>query len=441
MEGPLIGLFCLAIPPTVLAISVYIFFYHHASSETKPKPLAVIFAPSARPPTILEEDEDSDSPIVESSPQYPEDWHHSKKIYELERRAIFSKQWLFVTHRSRFAKPGDYHAFQMASYPFFVILGKDHVIRAFHNVCRHRAYTITKKKSGSSTVLGCRYHGWSYDTRGRLVKAPAFEDVENFDKSKNSLFELHVHTTSQGFVFVNLSSEAQVLSPNVAGIDLLARGWRISERSAPLTQLEFDADLNWKQAVDYFERNGFATVPLLKNGWKNFFASRVPLVWPGVQNPGDAHAALDSHCLSSLHVSHGGRLWYTLSAHPSSAGQTSFRCEVYLNWPGDNAQADAAIHRIQHEVQAHVTFAEKAARRARRRNTLLQASILDDLKHHLKAERKAGKELWPASRESGVSNRYSQADMLCKQLGSCLKPKAPDLDVFGRMGPRSELDW
>jgi phenylpropionate dioxygenase-like ring-hydroxylating dioxygenase large terminal subunit len=59
---------------------------------------------------------------------------------------------------------------ELAEFPILIILGKDHIIRAFHNVCRHRAYTITKKPAGSSLVLGCRYHGWSYDTKGNLVK-------------------------------------------------------------------------------------------------------------------------------------------------------------------------------------------------------------------------------------------------------------------------------
>lgn len=77
-------------------------------------------------------------------------------------------------------------------------------------MCRHRAYTITRKETGASTVLGCRYHGWSYDTYGRLVKAPQFEDVEGFDKSENSLFEIHARTTDKGHIFVNLDANEPV---------------------------------------------------------------------------------------------------------------------------------------------------------------------------------------------------------------------------------------
>lgn len=103
-----------------------------------------------------------------------------------------------IAHSSNFAKRGDYISFEIANFPILIILGKDNIIRAFHNVCRHRAYTITKKPSGSSLILGCRYHGWSYDTKGNLVKAPQFDGIDGFDKSDNGLFKIHTCTDRSG---------------------------------------------------------------------------------------------------------------------------------------------------------------------------------------------------------------------------------------------------
>ncbi|KAH8647446.1 Rieske [2Fe-2S] iron-sulfur domain-containing protein, partial [Tricladium varicosporioides] len=130
-------------------------------------------------------------------------WWSDEELFQLERRAIFSKTWLFVSHTSRFQKSGDYRTFDVAGFSIIVILGKDRKIRTFQNVCRHRAYQVTKKESGCSIVLGCRYHGWSYDTTGKLIKAPEFENVPDFDKSVNGLWEVETEVKS-GMIFINL---------------------------------------------------------------------------------------------------------------------------------------------------------------------------------------------------------------------------------------------
>lgn len=93
-------------------------------------------------------------------------------------------------------------------------MGKDRKIRAFHNVCRHRAYTVTRKESGSSTVLGCKYHGWSYNTKGHLVKAPMFDGVPGFKKEDNGLFEIEVIVSDSGAILVNLDTGVKDQSIN-----------------------------------------------------------------------------------------------------------------------------------------------------------------------------------------------------------------------------------
>ena len=144
-------------------------------------------------------------------------------------------------------KPGAYQSFDIAGFPIFLIRGKDNQFRAFHNVCRHRAYTITRKETGASTVLGCRYHGWSYDTTGKLVKAPQFDDVPGFNKSENSLFEIHTRTTDHGHVFVNLNAEEPTSfdSSTLAILDEFSVAARLGA-SEWVTGQTLTANFNWK---------------------------------------------------------------------------------------------------------------------------------------------------------------------------------------------------
>ena len=136
----------------------------------------------------------------------------------------------------------------MAGFPIFLILGKDGKVRAFHNVCRHRAYTVTKKECGSSAVLGCRYHGWSYNTYGELTKAPHFDDIPSFDRSQNSLFAIHTVTNGAGFVFVNLEASPRISPADTSLLDAFANRNRLDSQSIWVAGQTIKADFNWKMA-------------------------------------------------------------------------------------------------------------------------------------------------------------------------------------------------
>lgn len=87
-----------------------------------------------------------------------------------------------------------------------MVLGKDMKLRAFHNVCRHRAYTVVRKSCGSSTRFSCKYHGWQYDDTGALIKAPKFDESPGFVPEDNGLFEVKLITTREGFLFINFDA-------------------------------------------------------------------------------------------------------------------------------------------------------------------------------------------------------------------------------------------
>lgn len=136
----------------------------------------------------------------------PASWYRSPELYELERRAIFSRQWLLVTHENRFNKTGDYIRFNEAGFSFFLCLDKSDNIGGFHNICRHRGFPVVQKESGNAKIFSCKYHGWSYGLNGKLAKAPYYQDFDDFEKERNGLFPVHVHVDRLGFVWVNLEA-------------------------------------------------------------------------------------------------------------------------------------------------------------------------------------------------------------------------------------------
>lgn len=134
----------------------------------------------------------------------------------------------------------------MAGFRLFMILGKDGVVRSFHNVCRHRAFPVARKQSGSATVLGCRYHGWSYDTKGALIKAPYFDQVPGFERSQNSLYEIRTMEDGNGFLHINVSVLKDAASTRPPGPIKIGRVGRFSPKCNLLDTIELKAKFNWK---------------------------------------------------------------------------------------------------------------------------------------------------------------------------------------------------
>ncbi|KAM5349288.1 hypothetical protein ACJ41O_005795 [Fusarium nematophilum] len=191
----------------------------------------------------------------------PAEWYKSRDIYELERRAIFSKKWILLTHKHRFPETGTWVRYEEAGFQFYLIRNKEGRINAFHNVCRHRAFPIVTEERGHSKsgVLACKYHGWSYGLNGQLAKAPEYGDLDGFDKTKNGLFPVHVHVDAKGFVWVNMDARKKpevAWADDFAGVDQLAR-----HETFNFDDYKFDnswkasSSYNWKALADTF--NGY----------------------------------------------------------------------------------------------------------------------------------------------------------------------------------------
>lgn len=148
----------------------------------------------------------------------PSSWYRSEEIYELERRAIFSRKWMLTTHKLRLPNTGDWLRYDVAGYPFILVRDREGNINGFHNVCRHRAFPVVTEEGGTSRIFSCKYHGWSYGLNGKLAKAPGYQELEGFDKSKNGLLPVHVHVDCNGFIWVNLDGEK---SPRSLGRTIL----------------------------------------------------------------------------------------------------------------------------------------------------------------------------------------------------------------------------
>jgi len=188
----------------------------------------------------------------------PSSWYLSPEMFQLERRAIFSRKWLLLTHQSRIPNPGDFVRFELADFDIVITRDRQSKVNAFHNVCRHRAYSVVEKPEGNAKILSCRYHGWSYGLNGSLAKAPKYDTLSDFDKNQNGLFKIHVRVDSKGFIWINLDGKP---TPEIqweedfVGVDNQGRFEQQQiefDDYAPDHTYEIDGNYNWKMASDNF---------------------------------------------------------------------------------------------------------------------------------------------------------------------------------------------
>ena len=172
------------------------------------------------------------------------------EMVALERRQVFGRSWQLVAHQGQLADPGDHVVTEVAGTPVLLLRGADCTLRAFVNVCRHRAGPLAQGSGKGLTALRCRYHGWLYNHEGRLIAAPEMQGADGFRVNEVCLPQLRL-AQWQGLVFVALSEHVPDFADVYAGI---------VERIAPIDLADmrftrsdvFDVRCNWKVYVDNF---------------------------------------------------------------------------------------------------------------------------------------------------------------------------------------------
>lgn len=179
-------------------------------------------------------------------------------VLDVERERIFRRTWQLVgtlnqpcdnAAKRTISDPETYFTADVAGEPVIVVRDKQGTLRAFSNVCRHRAGPIALG-SGCKNVLRCQYHGWTYTLDGRLIGTPDVDGVEFFDRSTMGMVALRCEVWER-FIFVNFDANAEPLSAFLGDIPRQLRGF-------PFAGLEFSErreyliNCNWKVYVDNY---------------------------------------------------------------------------------------------------------------------------------------------------------------------------------------------
>jgi carnitine monooxygenase subunit len=172
-------------------------------------------------------------------------------IHEREKEAIFYRNWIYVGHASQLTSPGDYLTVRIMDENILVIRGKDNEIRAFYNVCRHRAHELLEG-AGNAKVITCPYHAWSYHADGQLRTARGTEKVAGFDKKDFCLRGVRLENFLN-MLFVNLDPEAASLKSQTGALEAEIRSLAPDIDKLVLSRrLPYTLKADWKNVVDNY---------------------------------------------------------------------------------------------------------------------------------------------------------------------------------------------
>ncbi|VVO44846.1 aromatic ring-hydroxylating oxygenase subunit alpha [Pseudomonas fluorescens] len=171
--------------------------------------------------------------------------------FKLDEQQILAKSWQWVCHIEKVREPGTYTTTEIAGNPVAVVRDHDGVLRAFYNVCKHRAHPVLSGEGKVNRII-CPYHSWCYGLNGQLAAAPHVGGLKDFDKSEIHLSPIQVEEFC-GFIYVNLDANARTLSEQSGDLKKEILHWAPDIDGLTFGhRLTYEIKSNWKNVVDNF---------------------------------------------------------------------------------------------------------------------------------------------------------------------------------------------
>ncbi|MBI1180907.1 MAG: Rieske 2Fe-2S domain-containing protein [Alphaproteobacteria bacterium] len=176
-----------------------------------------------------------------TSPDYMrKEWDH-----------MWTRVWLLGGLVSDIPEPGDYICTDVGEESVILVRGRDRVIRAFYNVCQHRANQLRAAGTGHADSFKCGYHHWEWTVEGEVRNIPDADDFpQGTPCDKLRLQELKCDTWG-GFVWFNMDPEAEPLDDYLGVVPQHLDPYRLDEMAC-IHDTTTEWACNWKTSVDAF---------------------------------------------------------------------------------------------------------------------------------------------------------------------------------------------
>ena len=136
--------------------------------------------------------------------------YKSPEVFKKEMELIFGKCWLYLGHGTELKKKGDFASRRVGGRDLIFVRDRKGDIQAYFNTCTHRGAKVCRDRVGNARTFACPYHGWVFNTEGKLVTTNAntgYEDDLNADGHLDLLKVARLENY-RDFWFVNYNPNA-----------------------------------------------------------------------------------------------------------------------------------------------------------------------------------------------------------------------------------------
>jgi nitrite reductase/ring-hydroxylating ferredoxin subunit len=196
--------------------------------------------------------EDLSEPVT-----FPVEAYISPEYAHAEREKLWPKVWQHAGRVEEIPNVGDYITYDILDDSILIVRTATDTIKAFYNVCSHRARQLVDVPQGTHSACGakkqfvCGFHGWRYDLDGKCVFKLDESDWKGvLTEKRTHLNQIKVDTWG-GWIFVNLDANCVSLREYLEPAAGILDPFEFSKMRYKWRQWVI-FDCNWKTAIEAF---------------------------------------------------------------------------------------------------------------------------------------------------------------------------------------------
>lgn len=183
----------------------------------------------------------------------PKERYISQAFANLEAEKLWPHVWQMACREEEVPRPGDYTVYEIIDQSILVIRTDEDTIKAYHNVCPHRATALAVGTGRFSTgEITCPFHGWRWNLEGDNTFVLDRDEFKGGCLSDDDVKLREVQVARWiGCVWINMDTEAPSFDDYIAPIRDVIEASGIGEMRYRWWK-QIVSPGNWKMAQEAF---------------------------------------------------------------------------------------------------------------------------------------------------------------------------------------------